>query len=80
MLPAKPLHGPGLTRRRIRVADSDVVWLRSILEGYEGLATLYGDGSGVVTLSTTAAQSSELDALIEDLRAEAGILLLGRDT
>jgi hypothetical protein len=61
----------GLTLRRLRVADADVVWLRSVLEAYDGLASLHGDGSGVVTLTTTPCQTRELDELLDDLVAEA---------
>jgi len=63
----------GLTLRRLRVADADVVWLRSVLEAYEGLASLYGDGSGVVTLTTTPCQARELDELLDELVAEAAL-------
>jgi hypothetical protein len=63
----------GLTLRRLRVADADVVWLRSVLEAYDGLAALFGDGSGVVTLATTSSQAGELDALLEDLCREASL-------
>lgn len=80
MPPAKPLHGAGLTLRRLRVADADVVWLRSVLECYEGLAALHGDGSGVVTLSTPDAQAAELDALLDELCAEAPLLRLPDDS
>jgi hypothetical protein len=69
---ATPLE-QGLTLRRLRVADADVVWLRSVLEAYEGLASLYGDGSGVVTLATTACQSRELDELLGELAAEVAL-------
>jgi hypothetical protein len=62
-----------LSERRIRVADCDVVWLRSVLEGYEGLATLYGDGSGVITLTTPTARLAELDDLISALQHEAAL-------
>jgi hypothetical protein len=65
------LLGQGLTLRRLRVADADVVWLRSVLEAYEGLASLYGDGSGVVTLTTTPCQARELDELLDELAGEA---------
>lgn len=67
------IEGPGLTQRRIRVANQDVVWLRCVLEAYDGLATLYGDGSGIVTLSTPCDRIAELDALIDALRAEAAL-------
>jgi hypothetical protein len=68
-----PLHGPGLALRRLRVADADVVWLRSVLEAYEGLAGLYGDGSGVVTVATTDCQAGELDELLDELAREGAI-------
>jgi hypothetical protein len=78
MPPAPALRSIELIERRIRVADADVVWLRSVLEGYDGLAALYGDGSGVVVLSTTASQAAELDSLLDELRAEAALLELDR--
>lgn len=53
-----------------------MVWLRSVLEGYEGLATLYGDGSGVVTLTTPDDRIAELDDLLEALCAEAALTRL----
>jgi anion-transporting ArsA/GET3 family ATPase len=76
MAPKPAIAGDGLTLRRLRVANADVVWLRSVLEGYDGLAALYGDGSGVVTLSTPDALAAELDALLDELCAEAALLRL----
>ena len=70
MTGASNICGPGLHQRRCRVQDGDVVWLRSILEAYDGLAYLYGDGSGTVLVTSTLARAAELDALIEDLRKE----------
>ena len=65
--------GPGLRTLRLRVADRDVVWLRSILEGYDGLALVFGDGSGVVTLVTPDDRAAELDGLIDDLARETPV-------
>jgi hypothetical protein len=76
MPPVPPLQGPGLTWRRLRVANPDVVWLRSVIEGYDGLASLYGDGTGIVVLTTTRAQAAELDELLHELCAEAQLLPL----
>ena len=76
MPPAKILRTAEMAERRVRVADADVVWLRSILEGYDGLAGLYGDGRGVVTLSTPWSQAAELDALLADLGAEVSLLVI----
>jgi hypothetical protein len=58
------------------VADRDVVWLRAVLEGYDGLGALYGDGSGIVTVTTTISRALELDSLIGELSTEAALLRL----
>jgi hypothetical protein len=47
-----------------------------VIEGYDGLASLYGDGSGIVTLTTTASRAAELDELLTELCGEAALLLL----
>ena len=65
--------GPGMVERRLRVADPDVVWLRSLIEGYEGLALLYGDGSGIVRLIAPESRAAELDSLLADLAHELPI-------
>ena len=58
------------------MADPDVVWLRSIIEGYDGLASLYGDGTGIVALTTTRSRALELATLVSELCAEAPLLRL----
>ena len=62
--------------RRVRVADPDVVFVRSVLEAYDGLVQWSGDGSGVLTLSVPAAQVAELDELLAELRAEVALQVL----
>lgn len=70
---ASNIVGAGLVQRFCRVEDGDVVWLRAVLEAYDGLACLYGDGSGVVALTTTESRVAELDALIAALCEEAAL-------
>lgn len=62
--------------RRVRVADPDLVWLRSVLEAYDGLVQWSGDGSGVLSLSVSSGQARELDALLEDLAREISLHVL----
>jgi len=71
-----PSLDPRLSRRRVRLSGADEVWLRSVLEAYDGLALLYGDGSGTVTLAAPVERSAELDALIAELAAEARLHVL----
>jgi hypothetical protein len=71
-----PSLDPRLARRRIRLSGEDEVWLRSVLDAYEGLALLYGDGSGTVTLATPLERSAELDSLLAELASEARLHVL----
>ena len=69
--PATPLFGEGLvTRALLMKSDGDVVWLRGILEAYEGLAGLYGDGSGEIVLFAPVSRERELDTFLEDVANE----------
>lgn len=63
--------GAGLVRRTLDVRADLVVWVRSVVESYDGLGFLYGDGAGDIVLVTTADQTAELDALIGALVNEA---------
>ena len=62
--------GVGLVAFPVRVANADVVWLRSVLEAYEGLAQLYGDGTGQLLVITPAARVAEVDTLLDELCRE----------
>ncbi len=62
-----PLLGPGLVGRRVRVAKSEVAWLRYVLEAHDGLANLHGAGDGTITLVTPECRSAELDAILAEL-------------
>ena len=61
---------------RVRVAEADHVWFRSILEGYEGLVTWRVDGSGAFELVAAPGRERELDALLADLEREGDFSLL----
>lgn len=61
---------------RVRVADPDVVFFRSVIEAYDGLVQWSGDGSGVLTLTVPATQRPALDQLLADLEAEVALQVL----
>lgn len=75
-MPVTPILGEGLCARRIRIRDEDVYWLRGVLEGYDGIASLFGEGTGEVTLAAPADRAAELDALLVDLAREISIEVL----
>jgi hypothetical protein len=61
---------------RVRVADPDVVFFRSVIEAYDGLVQWTGDGTGVLTLTVPASQRPALDQLLADLEAEVAFQVL----
>ena len=58
---------------RVRVADPDVVFFRSIIEAYDGLVQWTGDGSGVLTLTVPTTQRAALTELLGDLAPEVSL-------
>lgn len=71
--------GEGLVVRRVRVAPGEVVHLRAILAGYDGLASAHGDrrAPGIVVLVGTADREAELDAWIDELGREIALERVG---
>ncbi len=67
-----PFVGDGMVVRRVLVRAKDVVFVKGILEASEGLAQLFAEGGGDLTLAAPACLEAELDALVEDLVMEVG--------
>ena len=70
--PTPPLVGDGLVTRRIVIRSKDVVLLKGIVEAHEGLAQVFGERGGDLTLAAPADREQELDEVIEDLCRELG--------
>ncbi len=62
--------GEGLAIRRFRMKPADIVRLRGVLAGYDGLASAHGDKSGITVLVTTTDRERELDGWLSDLALE----------
>jgi hypothetical protein len=60
--------------RRVVVASSEVVFVKGIIEALEGLAQVFAERGGELTLAAPADRAAELDALVDDLCAELGVL------
>jgi len=67
----------GLAFRRIRVAARDVVFVKGLIEASEGLAVVFADSGGELTLATSPSQAGRLDEIIADLTQDVGALLEG---
>lgn len=65
-----PLLGEGLVARRLVVRTKDVGFLKGVVEAHEGLATVFAESGGDLTLAAAADREAELDALVRDLAHE----------
>jgi hypothetical protein len=60
--------------RRVVVRAKDVVFLKGIVEASEGLAQVFAEHGGDLTIAAPADRERELDALVDDLCAELGAM------
>lgn len=76
--PREQFVDPTHVTRRVVVAAEQVVYVRSILEANNGVAAVYSESGGDLTLVTTPCRLIELEQLLIDLRLElAEAWLLG---
>lgn len=73
--PVSPLVGEGMITRRLIVRAKDVAFLKGIVEAHEGLAQVFAEGGGDLTIAAPAGREAELDELVQDLAAELGGIL-----
>jgi hypothetical protein len=59
--------GDGLRLMTLRVREADVVFVRGIFAGYDGIASVHGDASGLVALVATEDTFAELEAIVAGL-------------
>jgi len=59
--------GEGLRLMTLRVREADVVLVRGIFAGYDGIASVHGDASGLVALVATEDTFAELEAIVAGL-------------
>jgi hypothetical protein len=75
-IPVPPCVGPGMSIRRALVKPRDVVFLKGLLEAADGLAQLFAEEGGAVTIATTNSQAADLDALLDQVFQEIGAVIL----
>lgn len=67
-----PLVGEGMVSRRIVVRAKDVAFLKGVVEAHDGLAGVFAEGGGDLTLAAPVSRERELDELTRDLARELG--------
>lgn len=70
--PVSPLVSEGMVTRTLRVPSREVVFVKGIVEAHDGLAQLFAEHGGDLTLAAPADREAELDALARDLAREVG--------
>ena len=68
------MGGDAMVTRRLVVRAKDVVFVKGIVEASEGLAQLYAEKGGDITLAAPAGRARELDLLVEDLVRDVGAM------
>jgi len=69
-MPVSPLLGEGLVARRLVVRAKDVAFLKGVVEAHEGLAVVFAESGGELTLASAADRETELNELVHDLARE----------
>ena len=70
-----PLLGEGMFVRRVRIEAREVVFLKGVIEASEGLACVFAERGGDLTLAAPCGREREVDELIADLCRELGARL-----
>jgi hypothetical protein len=68
--PVSPLIGDGMVQRRVVVRAKDVVFLKAVLEAHEGLAQVFAEGGGDLTIAAPLGREEELDFVLDALLSE----------
>ena len=67
-----PFVGPGMVTRALVVRACDVVFVKGIVEASEGIAQVFAEHGGDLTLASPADREAELDALVAELAHAVG--------
>ncbi len=67
-----PCVGQGMVVRRVVLRAPDVVFFKGIVEASEGLAAVFAEKGGDLSVAAPEERAAELDALLDDLCAELG--------
>ena len=75
-----PLIGSDMVARRVLMHARDVVFLKGIIDAHEGLAQVFAEKGGELTIAAPRSQIGALDVLLHALQAEiAGMQILSDD-
>ncbi len=59
-----PRLGEGLVSRRLIVGASDAILVKALIEAYEGVASVFAESAGDLTIAAPADRAHELDEIL----------------
>jgi len=76
--PVPSCVGEGMVVRRLVMRARDVVFFKGLVEASEGLAAVFAESGGDLTVAAPEARAVELDALLEEVAGELGAIRIDR--
>jgi hypothetical protein len=70
--PVPACVGEGMVARRVVLRSRDVVFFKGVIEASDGLAAVFAERGGDLTVASPVEREAELDAVLESLCAELG--------
>ncbi|HXN31084.1 MAG TPA: hypothetical protein VN894_04450 [Polyangiaceae bacterium] len=67
-----PCFGEGMVVRRLVMRARDVVFFKGLVEASEGLAAVFAESGGDLTVAAPEDRARELDALLDEVASELG--------
>jgi hypothetical protein len=64
------LLGPKLTTRKLCVQPRDVVYVKAIAQGSDGLCCVFSDGGGHLVLASAEDRAADLQQFVCDMESE----------
>ncbi len=66
--------GDGLVARGVRVMAKDVVFVKGLIEAHEGVAVVFAEKGGDLTICAPVSLEAMLDQIVDDLCREVGAM------
>lgn len=72
-----PCVGPGMVVRQVVLPAREVVFFKGVIEASEGLASVFAEHGGDLSVAAPLDRTTELDALLDVLCRELGGVRVG---
>jgi hypothetical protein len=73
-----PCVGEGMVVRNLMMRARDVVFFKGIIEASEGLAAVFAEHGGELTVAAPTDRARELDVVLDELADDLGLVRISR--